>query len=197
MRNRLFIVGLVLAVSLNSFAENFKKNAIHDDNVSYCLPFSKHNTFMVSQAENGKTHKDNHRFAYDIMMAVGTPVHAARNGIIKDIKDSFSDKAQTDEFKSQGNYILIEHKDGTYGIYAHLDKKGASVKIGDKIREGQLIGYSGNTGFTSGPHLHFEVFSFEGKDTKSIPVKFNVGDVVPVPLEAMKSYRAPGSCSNY
>lgn len=187
---------MAIFISFSAFANGYKINARHDDNVSYCLPFSKHNTFLVTQAENGKSHRDNHKYAFDFNMPVGSAVHAARSGTIRNVVDSFQDKALTEEFKTQGNFVLIEHSDGTLSIYAHLDKKGASVKIGQKVREGQLIAYSGNTGYTSGPHLHFEVFSFDGKDTTSIPIKFNVGDVVPVALEAMKSYKAPGSCSN-
>lgn len=173
-----------------------KQSAIHSDSVNYCLPFSKHNTFVLSQGENSKTHTGDHQFAYDFAMPIGSPVHAARSGIIRQIIDGFKDKAQTEEFKTQGNYILIEHDDGTLAVYAHLDHKGAAIKVGDKIQVGKLIGYSGNTGYTSGPHLHFEVFIFEGSKTKSVPVKFHTGEIVPIKLEASKSYKAPGSCSN-
>lgn len=200
LKNQLVFRTLLLSTFLlatpTTFAQKFKLNAKHDNSIAYCLPFARNNTFTVSQVENGKTHKNNNRFAYDIMMPIGTPVHAARKGIVKNFKDSFTDKAQTEEFKTQGNFILVEHSDGTYGIYAHLDKKGVIVKVGQTVKEGQLIGYSGNTGFTSGPHLHFEVLTFTGKSTQSFPIKFHTGDIVPVSLEAMKSYRAPGSCNN-
>lgn len=184
---------LLLLISIGA---NFKENATHDESTSYCLPYSKHNTFLLSQAENGKTHVDDHRYAYDFVMPVGSPVHASRDGVIREIVDTFADKAQTEEFKTQGNYILVEHSDGTLAMYAHLDKKGSSVEKGQKIRAGQLIAYSGNTGFTSGPHLHFEVFTFKNRKSVSLPIKFNVGDIVPVRLEAMKSYKAPATCSN-
>jgi murein DD-endopeptidase MepM/ murein hydrolase activator NlpD len=56
---------------------------------------------------------------------------------------------------SYGNAIIIDHGGGKRAIYAHLSK--INVKVGQKIIEGQLIGLSGNTGNSSGPHLHFEV----------------------------------------
>lgn len=184
-------------LTLISIGANFKENATHDDSISYCLPYSKHNTILLSQAENGKTHIDDHRFAYDFVMPVGSPVHASRDGVIRVIVDTFRDKAQTEEYKSQGNYILIEHSDGSLAIYAHLDRKGNSVEKSQKVKVGQLIAYSGNTGFTSGPHLHFEVFTFKNRKSVSLPVKFNIGDIVSVRLEAMKTYKAPSSCSNF
>lgn len=57
--------------------------------------------------------------------------------------------------KSYGNYIIIEHKDGTGSVYAHLEKMATSK--GSKVRKGELIGYTGSTGRSSGAHLHYEV----------------------------------------
>lgn len=194
IKNVIAIIALIL-FSFASQAQGFKENAIHDGTV-YCLPYLRGNTFLLSQAENGPTHKDEHKFAYDFQMPVGTPIYSSRAGKVIRVVDHFSDKAQTEEFKAQGNFILIEHSDGTYSIYAHLDKAGSLVKVGDKIPTAKKIGFSGNTGFTSGPHLHFEVFNFERKKQKSISVKFDVGDVAPVYLEKLKSYKAPSNCFN-
>ena len=55
------------------------------------------------------------------------------------------------------NYVNIRHSDGTLGNYYHLKQGGSAVKIGDKVKKGQLIAYSGNTGYTTAPHLHFSV----------------------------------------
>jgi murein DD-endopeptidase MepM/ murein hydrolase activator NlpD len=56
------------------------------------------------------------------------------------------------------NHIIIMHNDGTFAIYNHLMRYGVSVNVGDKVKKGYPIGYSGNTGYSSGPHLHFAVF---------------------------------------
>lgn len=65
------------------------------------------------------------------------------------------------------------HNDGTFADYAHLKLNGSAVKEGDSVKKGQLIGYSGDTGFSSGPHLHFSVFinRIDGSRT-FIPTKF-------------------------
>ena len=54
-----------------------------------------------------------------------------------------------------GNYIVIKHSNGTQTLYAHLSK--VSVSVGDEVNTGEVIGKSGNTGRSTGPHLHFEV----------------------------------------
>ncbi len=74
-----------------------------------------------------------------------TEVYAAANGKI--VLAEFS--------KSYGNYIIIEHKDGTGSVYAHLEK--ITTTKGSKVRKGELIGYTGSTGRSSGAHLHYEV----------------------------------------
>lgn len=75
----------------------------------------------------------------------GTEIYAASNG-----------KVVLAEFNSSfGNYIVIEHKDGQSTAYAHLDR--LSVSKGDVVSKGQIIGYSGSTGRSTGPHLHYEV----------------------------------------
>jgi murein DD-endopeptidase MepM/ murein hydrolase activator NlpD len=73
------------------------------------------------------------------------------------------------EYIKKANLITIQHKDGTLGSYIHLDYKGVLVKVGDHVERGQLIGYSGLTGFTRGPHLHFVVHK---QKSISVPVFF-------------------------
>ena len=163
----------------------------------YCLPYAPNNTFRVSQVEGGKTHKGDHWYAYDFEMPIGTGIHAAQGGHVIMVVDHYHEKAQTDEYKKKGNFIMIYHNNGTMSMYAHLDKAGRNVEVGQTIRTGDLIGYSGNTGYSSGPHLHFEVFHLlkSGK-TKSIPVIFNSKQSPNTKLEAGKSYTALPSCTN-
>ena len=61
------------------------------------------------------------------------------------------------EGNSYGNYVKIKHPNGYYTLYAHMQYKSVTVKTGDKVKKGQVIGYMGNTGHSYGGHLHFEV----------------------------------------
>ena len=80
---------------------------------------------------------------------------------------------QVVHFEKHANFIIIEHSDGTLGSYAHLKQNGVVVKVGEMVKKGKLIGYSGKTGFTRGAHLHFIVYkAVDGKSRKSFPVKF-------------------------
>ena len=57
--------------------------------------------------------------------------------------------------KTYGDYIIVEHKNGYSTVYAHLNKY--SVKLGDMVKKGQVVGLTGTTGRSTGPHLHYEV----------------------------------------
>lgn len=170
--------------------------AAHDNSVYYCLPYMQNNTYVLTQGESGKTHKNEHQYAFDFEMPIGTGVHAARAGVVASVVDKFSARGQNAGFISQGNSVILQHPDGSYAIYAHLDKSGGAVKVGDKIKTGQLIAYSGNTGFTKAPHLHFEVFTLMNKKHTSIPIAFITKDSPAAKLEAMKSYTSVSSCNN-
>ena len=106
-------------------------------------------------------------------MKEGTTICAARDGIVIDVKEDSNKGGKTIKFQEYGNYITIYHKDGTMANYYHLQKNGSKVKVGDKVKAGDEIALSGNTGWSSGPHLHFQVYSFnEDMEVKSIPTKF-------------------------
>jgi murein DD-endopeptidase MepM/ murein hydrolase activator NlpD len=82
----------------------------------------------------------------DIGVDLGTPVHAAMDGAV----------AETGYNSSYGNYVLVSHHAGWMSLYGHL--QSISVKSGQRVAVGQVIAYSGNTGYSTGPHLHFSVF---------------------------------------
>ena len=77
----------------------------------------------------------------------GTPILAAGNGEIEEA----GRKGQ------YGNYVRIRHANGYQTAYGHMRRVGSGVAAGVKVRQGQVIGYVGSTGMSSGPHLHFEV----------------------------------------
>lgn len=153
----------------------------------YLLPFQSGETYIMSQGYNGNfSHKDKN--ALDFTMEIGTPVCAARGGVVTEVIDQFSKGCSDPTCLYEANTITIYHKDGTFADYAHLKRKGSLVQAGDEVIAGQVIGYSGNTGYSSGPHLHFEVYYFDEDIKVSLPTKFEVGGVSPIYLEEKKSY---------
>lgn len=105
-------------------------------------------------------------------MPKGTPVHAARAGIVMDVENDFFKGGVNRAYSSQANSIRILHADGSMAVYAHLELEKAQVHPGLQVVAGQLIGYSGNTGFSSGPHLHFAVQYNQGMKLVSAPFSF-------------------------
>ena len=105
-------------------------------------------------------------YAVDFLCLKGTPIFAADSGRVVWIKDDSKIGGKNKrKYWNFGNRIVIKHKNGEYTAYEHLEYKGVTVKVGRKVKKGQLIGYSGNTGWsTIGPHLHFEVFINPSKD---------------------------------
>jgi murein DD-endopeptidase MepM/ murein hydrolase activator NlpD len=77
----------------------------------------------------------------------GTPIMAAGDGIVE----------KCGPYSSYGNYICIRHNGSTKTAYAHLSRYAKGVHNGTKVRQGQVIGFVGATGRTTGPHLHFEL----------------------------------------
>ncbi|MBS1509282.1 MAG: M23 family metallopeptidase [Bacteroidetes bacterium] len=129
----------------------------------YTLPFAKGSKFLLIQAYNSKmSHKN--ELSLDFKMHKGSKVCAARAGVVVATKADSDVGGLKDEYLSQGNHIIIQHNDGSRAMYWHLQKDGVLVKVGDTVLQGQHIGYSGNTGYTAFPHLHFQVQDKNGSD---------------------------------
>ncbi len=159
---------------LNSYSFGYHLGDVYsvrpDTSFIYRLPVQKKKRYRISQGFYGKRSHD-HPLSYhaiDIEMNVGEPVYAARGGLVVTSIDWFT-KSGGPELKDYGNRILILHEDGTIAFYVHLSHRGVLVEEGDRVKKGQLIGFSGNTGYSNGPHLHFVV---RKERDISIPVRF-------------------------
>ncbi len=135
-------------------------NARHDDETLYVLPFEKGRSFRVTQSYGGRlTHRDHDKYAVDFGMPEGTKVCAARDGVVVDLMESSEVGGPDKKYKDEANFVSIAHDDGTIGEYLHLKRDGVLVGIGDKVEAGQPIALSGNTGYSTVPHVHFGVYS--------------------------------------
>ena len=149
-----------------------RQGAVASD-VAYGLPYPAGTRFRVMQGANGSfSHQGSQ--AWDWAMPEGTPIAATRGGIVVDLEEGFSEGgADRDRYYSASNYLFVAHEDGTVAVYRHLRSDGAVPDIGDEVRTGEIIGYSGNTGFSTRPHLHFEVRRPVGGFTyETRPIRF-------------------------
>lgn len=131
------------------------------------------------QVYNGKGHT-----GVDFAASIGTPVYSALSGTVIGV-------ANTDlapRCYSYGKWIMVKHSNGLSTLYAHLSLQ--SVKVGDEVDTGQLLGYSGNTGYSTGPHLHFGVYASQGVKVTYLPRSANCKGVL-MPLADPKAYLNP------
>ena len=166
--------------------------ASHDDSVVYQLPYAPGSKHLVTQGYDGCfSHKGSNRFAIDWKMPEGTLVYAARSGLVVKVKDDSNTGGSNVKYDAFNNFVLIRHDDGTLGHYCHLKKGGCLVKPGQRVISGEPIAHSGNTGFSSGPHLHFCVFRTRtGQERESIPVRFQTAAEGVVTLVEDRRYKA-------
>lgn len=149
----------------------------------YPLPW-RGGPFRLSQGANGKyshfTPKG--RYALDIAMPEGTPIVAARSGIVVKTENQQVGRGTN----PAGNFVRILHDDGTMGVYLHLQTGSVSVREGQRVSQGSLLARSGNTGNSTGPHLHFVVQRNVGLAVESIPFDFSQ------PVDTVPNYAVGG-----
>jgi murein DD-endopeptidase MepM/ murein hydrolase activator NlpD len=128
-----------------------------DTSYVYSLPFAIEESHRLVQGYfSPYSHKN--RAALDFKMKKGTKIFAARNGVVVRVKKDGHRGGWNKKYRSEGNFIVIQHPDGSSAGYWHLQHDGAFIKVGDTVAQGQLIGLSGKTGYALFPHLHFLVW---------------------------------------
>ncbi|MEJ2534407.1 MAG: M23 family metallopeptidase [Gammaproteobacteria bacterium] len=145
------------------------------DDLDFHPPIGMGETFPISQGlDDSTTHSDSaNRYAVDIAMPIGTPVLAARGGVVMDTEDDFRGGGKHDErYLPRANTVRILHDDGSMALYAHLQEDSIRVRPGLRVAAGHWIANSGNTGYSSGPHLHFVVQINTGMALESLPFRF-------------------------
>jgi murein DD-endopeptidase MepM/ murein hydrolase activator NlpD len=151
-----------------------RAGADHDDGYLYRLPYGDDVSFPIIQGYGAKlSHRGPERYTLDFGMPVGTPVHAARDGIVVLVEDSHDSGCAREECGRYANFVVVLHPDGTTGEYFHLERRSVQVRVGDRVQRGQRVARSGNTGFSTAPHLHFGVYRTDRElGNESLAVRF-------------------------
>jgi len=144
----------------------------------YGYPWPKGRAFTIDNGYNGYgAHQGAWGYAVDFKMPVGTPIAAAREGKVIAVQTKFSKGGNDPSLGDKANYVFIQHPDGSVGRYLHIRKDGATVRVGQEVQAGDLIAYSGNVGWSTDPHLHFDVVVPDGSGgQKTIPFTFQRPD---------------------
>lgn len=167
--------------------------AEHDNEALYRAPFAAARTYPISQTfPIGLTHlTPDSYFAVDIAMPIGTDIYAARGGTVFEVASTnFRGGYDPQEDAASANIVRIMHDDGSHAIYAHLNWNSIRVRPGDRVERGQYIADSGNTGFSTGPHLHFVVLVNKGMRLVSVPIWFEGPSLAPIEPITGNSLRA-------
>lgn len=146
----------------------------HSPGEPYRAPFALAREFRVTQAYPAHvTHVDPaSAYAIDIEMPVGTQIYAARGGTVIEVASQYFEASADPHRATQANVVRVLHADGTMSLYAHLNWDSIRVRPGQIVERGEYIADSGNTGFSTGPHLHFVVQRNSGLKLESLPVEF-------------------------
>ena len=162
-------------------------NPSPDENFAYWFPYEAGTKELVGQGNNGKfSHKGIN--AIDFNLKKGTKICAAREGVVVMTKGDSNQGCSQPRCQDMSNYVIIYHSDGTFANYGHLKYNGVKVEVGQKVKAGQVIGLSGNTGWSSGPHLHFEIYYKKEGMHYTVPAKFLIKDQQPAIPKVGKRY---------
>ncbi|MDH3622002.1 MAG: M23 family metallopeptidase [Gammaproteobacteria bacterium] len=140
----------------------------------YVLPYPAGVTYTMFQG-NCSPPPGGHQttFAYDFDHAMGDPITAARAGRVTSTANNFPDDGNP--ANAGGNSVWVLHSDGTVAAYFHMNQGSVMVTVGQDVVAGDILGLAGNSGASSGPHLHFQVFetntSFNNED--AVPISFS------------------------
>ncbi len=155
----------------NEFIQLQKGRIKDDTSFVYTLPFELNKKHRLVQGYFSHfSHKN--RAALDFKMKRGTVICAARGGVVVRVKQDGKTGGLNKKYRPEGNMVIIQHSDGSRAGYWHLKQNGSMVKVGDTVLQGQTIAYSGKTGYTAFPHLHFIVWKSAASGWQQVATRF-------------------------
>ena len=147
---------------------------------TYLVPIARGYRYAITQASGQRTsHARWEANATDFAALIGTPIVAARTGTVIEVRDTSTTRCRrpTKACFDQANILVIQHDDGSVAYYVHLAPHSARVSPGEVVRAGAVVASVGNTGYTTGPHLHFDVVALGPRLQRvSLPVEFADAD---------------------
>jgi murein DD-endopeptidase MepM/ murein hydrolase activator NlpD len=174
----------------------------YDADHPYTVPFGGTEPRELTQGFGGReSHMGGMRYSLDFAMPVGTPVLAARSGVVVHVQDGFTEGGSDPDLLERANIVVVAHSDGSMASYGHLHA-GIPVSKGDPVAGGQLVGFSGATGFAGRPHLHFHVGTrLLGDPGRTVPIRMidgrgralppNEGTMVPPGVQPSDTLSSP------
>lgn len=142
------------------------------DDMVYAFPLALKRTVMGQGFSGKRTHQDDqNRYAVDLNAERGTSVLAARSGVVMEVVDGHGEGGFNSRFTDKANLVRVVHADGTMAVYVHLLAGSIQVQPGQRVAVGQRLASSGNSGYSSGPHLHFGLQMNVGMKLVSIPFR--------------------------
>lgn len=142
-------------------------------------PFAQSGVYGYDENGNPKPHR-----AIDLRAQIGDPIYSALSGTVKGAYNMDSIPG----CKSYGQWILVEHDNGLSTLYTHLSSM--LVQKGEKVETGKLIGYSGISGLSTGPHLHFGVYATQGVQIQKFTSSNGCKEAL-IPLASPDAYLNP------
>ena len=161
--------------------------------IGFCHPLNGRG--WLSQGNNAITHRGRSAYAYDLAAPIGTPIYAMRGGRVVGLQDKYPDTGGGRSRYSKFNYVWIEHDAGYRSAYLHMQQNfldAVPLRKGTYVEAGQLIGFSGNSGFSTGPHLHIEVQRPGRRSGFNKTVPFEVSGRCQAPSLANQEQGNPG-----
>lgn len=144
----------------------------------YKLPYTGGESYLLSRIDHNTNSPGIQNPAYDFVLPINRRVVAARPGRVIQVVQHNTLFACNRSYQIYANFIAIQHPDNQVSYYVHLRQNGATVQPGNQVQRGQLIGYTGRSGFMCGDHLHFAVLNRPGGHRLLIPFE-DTGGVVP------------------
>jgi murein DD-endopeptidase MepM/ murein hydrolase activator NlpD len=181
-RIRVWLGSLALAASTPVLAgtgtasDTGQGRTVRDGEYVYRLPYADGQSYSVIQSYGSPlSHRGLEYYTIDFGMPEGTPVYSAREGRVERVEDRFDRACWKAGCAGYANFVEIRHPDGTLGRYFHLEQGSVIVEPGQWVDRGEPIARSGDTGYSTSPHLHFGVYRTvrDGVD-QSIAIRFAV-----------------------